>query len=98
VLGHKLRAQQDRFCTVIYGNLTKRDNGFDVELASGCHLPPLQLHADGGAYYWTPLAVTPSASLQSRSANDHGTREMSLRPVSPAAMDHPAQRALASNS
>ena len=39
VLGQKLRAQQDRFCTVIYGNLTKRDNGFDVELASGCIYP-----------------------------------------------------------
>lgn len=51
VLGQKLGIQRDRFCTVIYGNLTKRDNGFDVELASGGHLPPLQLGADGSAYY-----------------------------------------------
>jgi len=51
VLGQKLGTQHDRFCTVIYGNLTKRNNGFDVELASGGHLPPLQLHADGSAYY-----------------------------------------------
>jgi sigma-B regulation protein RsbU (phosphoserine phosphatase) len=51
VLRQKLGGQEDRFCTVIYGNLTKRNNGFDVDLASGGHLPPLQLHADGSAYY-----------------------------------------------
>lgn len=51
VLGQKLGAQHDRFCTVIYGNLTRRNNGFDVELASGGHPPPLQLGADGSAYY-----------------------------------------------
>lgn len=51
VLGQKLRAQPDRFCTVIYGNLTKRDDGFDVELGSGGHLPPLLLNADGNAHY-----------------------------------------------
>jgi sigma-B regulation protein RsbU (phosphoserine phosphatase) len=36
---------------VIYGNLTKRDNGFDVELASGGHVPPLLLDADCSATY-----------------------------------------------
>ena len=52
VLSQKFGAAlHDRFCTVIYGNLTKRDNGFDVELASGGHLPPLRLNADGRAYY-----------------------------------------------
>ena len=51
VLGQKFGGQPDRFCTVIYGNFTKRDNGFDVELASGGHLPPLLLHADGSADY-----------------------------------------------
>jgi phosphoserine phosphatase RsbU/P len=51
VLGQKLDAQPERFCTVVYGNLTKRDNGFDVELASGGHLPPLQLLADGSVHY-----------------------------------------------
>ena len=51
VIGQKFGAQPERFCTVIYGNLTKRDNGFDVELASGGHLPPLRLHADGSAVY-----------------------------------------------
>jgi len=51
VLRQKLGVQDDRFCTVIYGNLTKRDNGFDVEIASGGHPPPLQLLADGSAHY-----------------------------------------------
>jgi sigma-B regulation protein RsbU (phosphoserine phosphatase) len=51
VLRQKLGGQEDRFCTVIYGNLTKCNNGFEVDLASGGHLPPLQLHADGSAYY-----------------------------------------------
>jgi phosphoserine phosphatase RsbU/P len=51
VLDQRFGARDDRFCTVIYGNLTKRDNGFDVELASGGHPPPLWLCADGTAYY-----------------------------------------------
>jgi sigma-B regulation protein RsbU (phosphoserine phosphatase) len=51
VLGQKLGVQHDRFCTVVYGNLTKRNNGFDVELASGGHLPPLLLDADCSANY-----------------------------------------------
>ncbi len=51
VLSQKLGTRSDSFCTVIYGNLTSRSNGFDVELASGGHPPPLQLLADGSAYY-----------------------------------------------
>jgi phosphoserine phosphatase RsbU/P len=51
VLDQRFGVRDDRFCTVIYGNLTKRDNGFDVELASGGHPPPLWLCADGTAYY-----------------------------------------------
>lgn len=51
VLGQQLGAQHGRFCTVIYGNVTMPNDGFDVELASGGHLPPLLLQADGSAYY-----------------------------------------------
>jgi phosphoserine phosphatase RsbU/P len=40
-----------RFCTVIFGILIRRDEGFDVHLASGGHLPALLLTADGGARY-----------------------------------------------
>lgn len=40
-----------RLCTLIYGNITKGDNGFDIELASGGHPPPLLLGGDGSAYY-----------------------------------------------
>jgi sigma-B regulation protein RsbU (phosphoserine phosphatase) len=40
-----------RFCTVLFGVLTRRDDGFDVHLASGGHPPALLLTADGGAHY-----------------------------------------------
>jgi phosphoserine phosphatase RsbU/P len=51
VISQKLRDARNRFSTVIYGKMTQRDNGFDVELASGGHPPPLLLYADGSAYY-----------------------------------------------
>lgn len=40
-----------RFCTVVFGVITQRDNGFDVELASGGHPPALLLRADGDVRY-----------------------------------------------
>jgi sigma-B regulation protein RsbU (phosphoserine phosphatase) len=51
VLSQELGGELNRFCTVIYGKLTRCDNGFDVHLASGGHPPPLLLYADGSAYY-----------------------------------------------
>lgn len=51
VLGQELGIGDHRMCTLIYGNLIRRDNGFDIVLASGGHLPPLLLGADGSAYY-----------------------------------------------
>ncbi|HEY9263689.1 MAG TPA: SpoIIE family protein phosphatase [Mycobacterium sp.] len=51
VLGQELGIGDHRLCTLIYGNLTKRGNGFDVDLASGGHLPPLLLGGDGSALY-----------------------------------------------
>jgi len=41
VLRQKLSTRSESFCAVIYGNLTKRGNGFDVELASGAHPPAI---------------------------------------------------------
>jgi sigma-B regulation protein RsbU (phosphoserine phosphatase) len=41
----------NRFCTVIFGAIAPRDNGFHVELASGGHPPALLLRADGDARY-----------------------------------------------
>ncbi|KUH68262.1 histidine kinase [Mycolicibacterium novocastrense] len=41
----------NRLCTVIDGNLTMSGDGFDVEVASGGHPPPLLLSADGSAHY-----------------------------------------------
>ncbi|WP_197381173.1 SpoIIE family protein phosphatase [Mycolicibacterium mengxianglii] len=51
VLAQKLRDSETRFSTLIYGNLTRRGDGFDVVLASGGHPPPLMFYADGSAFY-----------------------------------------------
>ena len=51
VHSQKLGSKGNRFCTVIFGLLTRSDDGFDVVLASGGHPPPLLLYADGSAYY-----------------------------------------------
>ena len=54
VINQELRDARNRFSTVIYGKMTQCDNGFDgfdVELASGGHPPPLMFRADGTAYY-----------------------------------------------
>jgi sigma-B regulation protein RsbU (phosphoserine phosphatase) len=51
VINQKLRDARHRFSTVIYGKMTQCDNGFDVELASGGHPPPLLFYADGSSYY-----------------------------------------------
>lgn len=40
-----------RYCTVIFGLITVQDNGFDVELATGGHPPPLLLRNDGDVQY-----------------------------------------------
>jgi phosphoserine phosphatase RsbU/P len=40
-----------RFCTVIFGVLTRCQDGFDVHLASGGHPPALLLSAEGGSRY-----------------------------------------------
>ncbi|HEY9313777.1 PP2C family protein-serine/threonine phosphatase [Williamsia sp.] len=42
---------EPRFCTVIFGVLTRRDDGFDIHLASGGHPPALLLTAAGEARY-----------------------------------------------
>jgi sigma-B regulation protein RsbU (phosphoserine phosphatase) len=51
VLHQRLKDVRKRFSTVIYGKMSRRDSGFDIELASGGHPPPLLLSADGSAYY-----------------------------------------------
>jgi phosphoserine phosphatase RsbU/P len=51
VLGQRLGSVRHRLCTLIYGNVTRRGGGFDIELASGGHPPPLLLGSDGSAYY-----------------------------------------------
>jgi sigma-B regulation protein RsbU (phosphoserine phosphatase) len=51
VLSQEFRDTVNQFATVIFGILTPRDAGFEVQLASGGHLPPLVLGADGDAHY-----------------------------------------------
>ncbi|MDT5131021.1 MAG: phosphoserine phosphatase RsbU/P [Mycobacterium sp.] len=51
VLNHEFHGDDPRFCTVIFGVLTGRDHGFDIDLASGGHPPALLLGADGRADY-----------------------------------------------
>lgn len=51
VLHSNYHSDEPRFCTVIFGVLTRADNGFDVHLASGGHPPALLLTAAGQAQY-----------------------------------------------
>ncbi len=51
VLGQELGIGANRLCTLVYGNLTGADKGFNIEIASGGHPPPLLLGSDGSAYY-----------------------------------------------
>ena len=51
VLVREFGAEASRFCTVVFGTLTCREGGADVELASGGHPPALVLRADGTAEY-----------------------------------------------
>lgn len=51
VLSQEFRDTVNQFATVVFGVLTPRDGEFDVQLASGGHLPPLVLGANGEARY-----------------------------------------------
>jgi sigma-B regulation protein RsbU (phosphoserine phosphatase) len=51
VLSQEFRDTVNQFATVVFGILAARDGGFEVQLASGGHLPPLVLGAAGDARY-----------------------------------------------
>ena len=51
VLLQQMGIAPNRLCTVVYGNLTRSGDGFDVDLASAGHLPPMLLGGDGNAYF-----------------------------------------------
>jgi sigma-B regulation protein RsbU (phosphoserine phosphatase) len=51
VLKQDTYADRGWFCTVLFGVIGRRAGGFDVEIASGGHPPPLLLAADGSARY-----------------------------------------------
>jgi phosphoserine phosphatase RsbU/P len=59
VLSQEFRDTVNQFATVIFGVLTPHDGGFDIQLASGGHLPPLLLGADGGARYVDTIGGQP---------------------------------------
>ncbi|MFJ2211905.1 PP2C family protein-serine/threonine phosphatase [Streptomyces sp. NPDC101062] len=50
-LHEKYTGGDARYCTVIFGILTPRSDGFDVSLASGGHPPVLVMRADGTVGY-----------------------------------------------
>jgi sigma-B regulation protein RsbU (phosphoserine phosphatase) len=49
VLHSELSGEGKPFCTVVFGVLSLREEGFDVVLASGGHPPPILLRSDGQA-------------------------------------------------
>ncbi|MCW2729297.1 MAG: putative sensor protein [Mycobacterium sp.] len=51
VLKQDTYAERGWFCTVLFGLITMRANGFDVEIATGGHPPPLLLQGNGDARY-----------------------------------------------
>lgn len=51
VLKQDAHAGRSWFCTVLFGVITRGADGFDVEIATGGHPPPLLLRADGSAGY-----------------------------------------------
>ncbi|MBB5958175.1 sigma-B regulation protein RsbU (phosphoserine phosphatase) [Saccharothrix tamanrassetensis] len=51
VLNHEYQGIDPRFCTVVYGLLTREDDGCTVALASGGHPPAALLRADGTAEF-----------------------------------------------
>ncbi|WP_072802553.1 SpoIIE family protein phosphatase [Rhodococcoides yunnanense] len=72
VLNQEFGHEDSRFCTVVFGTLSRRDDGFDVELASGGHPPALLLRGDGTAdYVETPggqlVGILPNARFVSTS-------------------------------
>lgn len=59
VLSQEFRDTVNQFATVIFGILIPEDGGFAVHLASGGHLPPLLLGADGSARYLDTIGGHP---------------------------------------
>jgi sigma-B regulation protein RsbU (phosphoserine phosphatase) len=59
VLSQEFRDTVNQFATVVFGILIPSDGGFDVQLASGGHLPPLVLGADGEARYADTVGGNP---------------------------------------
>jgi len=51
VLKQDTHAGRGWFCTVLFGVIAQAPGGFDVEIASGGHCPPLLLAGDGTAAY-----------------------------------------------
>jgi sigma-B regulation protein RsbU (phosphoserine phosphatase) len=51
VLKQDTYAERGWFCTVLFGLITMRANGFDVDIATGGHPPPLLLQGNGDARY-----------------------------------------------
>ncbi len=59
VLSQEFRDTVNMFATVIFGVLTPKPDGFEVQIASGGHLPPIMLCADGTAQYCDTVGGQP---------------------------------------
>lgn len=59
VLSQEFRDTVNQFATVLFGILSPEDGGFDIQLASGGHLPPLLLGADGETRYVDTIGGNP---------------------------------------
>ncbi len=59
VLSQEFRDTVNMFATVVFGVLTPQPDGFDVQIASGGHLPPIMLGADGTAQYCATVGGQP---------------------------------------
>lgn len=59
VLSQEFRDTVNMFATVVFGVLTPQPDGFDVQIASGGHLPPIMLGADGTAQYCDTVGGQP---------------------------------------
>ncbi|HET6735078.1 MAG TPA: SpoIIE family protein phosphatase [Mycobacterium sp.] len=55
-----------RFCTVVFGILSRREHGFDVHLASAGHPPALLITTDGNVRY-VDTASGPAIGISSKS-------------------------------
>ncbi len=75
VLSQEFRDTVNQFATVVFGIITPDDGGFGIQLASGGHLPPLLIGANGRARYVDTVGGHPvGIPMEPRSRCPNSTR------------------------